>query len=371
MLGRFRFLQERAFLGTETPIISSATFQCLEDLAGRRWLLSSTTTVEYSSSSSSPTLSSVLSSPSSRLELVLFLLLRLFISDSRSLLLRNFTASCNSTWTSSATKRNEIHIHTHKHVHKFVAISYKVHTRWVSETIASVTSFRLSISGRHGWWWWSSCFSASFHNLFTLLSSNQTHSTAQFRRTSIPRRRKLSTKASRFSHFSTAKITDSDFRLLQKPRKTPWKKIKNKIRVSDSLSLSISISISRRVCSLFLTWCAFCAQSLISLSLCPTHFVTLTQKQCVEINGSDFMVTILMRFCPFIKIRSNARDQPMPTWQRRIFLIEYRQCALNSHVSLSLNFFFFLGLNFPFFWERSKLSLNLYLHSYLLYSSFF
>ena len=126
MLGKFRFLQEQAFLGIETAIISSATFQCLEDLVGWRWLLSSMTTVEYSSS---PTLSSMLSSPSSRLELVLFLLLRLFISDSRSLLLRNFTASCNSTWPSSATKRNEIHIHTHKHIHKFVAISYKVHTR--------------------------------------------------------------------------------------------------------------------------------------------------------------------------------------------------------------------------------------------------
>ena len=115
------------------PIILSATFQCLEDLAGRQWLLSSTTTMEYSSSSSSP---------SSCLELVLFLLRWLFISDSQSLLLRNFTASCNSTWPSSATKINEIHIHTHKHIHKFVAISYKVHTRWVSETIASVTSSR-------------------------------------------------------------------------------------------------------------------------------------------------------------------------------------------------------------------------------------
>ena len=135
VLGRFRFLQERAFLGTKTPNISSATFQCLEDHDSRRWLLSSTTTVEYS-----PTLSSGLSSPSSRLELFLFLLLRFFISDSRSLLLRNFTASCNSTWPSSATKRNKIHIHTHKHVHKFVAISYKVHTRWVSKAIASVTS---------------------------------------------------------------------------------------------------------------------------------------------------------------------------------------------------------------------------------------
>ena len=78
VLGRFRFLQEWAFLGTETPIISSVTFQCLEDLAGWQWLLSSTTTVEYSSSSS-------------HLELVLFLLLWLFINDSRSLLLCNFT----------------------------------------------------------------------------------------------------------------------------------------------------------------------------------------------------------------------------------------------------------------------------------------
>ena len=187
-------------------------------------------------------------------------------------------------------------------------------------------------------------------SFFTLLSSNQTHSTAQFRRTSIPRRRKLSTKASRFSHFSTAKITDSDFRLLQKPRKTPWKKIKNKIRVSDSLSLSLSLSLSHAEFALFFSpGVLFVLKaSSLSLSLCPTHFVTLTQKQCVEINGSDFMVTILMRFCPFIKIRSNARDQPMPTWQRRLFLIEYRQCALNSHVSLSLSFFFF-GLNFPFF----------------------
>ena len=142
VLGRFRFLQERAFLGTKTPNISSATFQCLEDHDSRRWLLSSTTTVEYSLSSSSPTLSSGLSSPSSRLELFLFLLLRFFISDSRSLLLCSFTASCNSTWPSSATKRNEIHIHTHKHVHKFVAILYKVHTRWVSKTMASVTSSR-------------------------------------------------------------------------------------------------------------------------------------------------------------------------------------------------------------------------------------
>ena len=133
VLGRFRFLQQWAFLGTETPIISLATFQCLEDLAGRQWLLSSTTMVEYSSSSSSP---------SSHLKLILFLLLWLFINDSRSLLLRNFTASCNSTWPSSATKRNEIHIHTHKHIHKFVAISYKVHIGWVLETIASVMSSR-------------------------------------------------------------------------------------------------------------------------------------------------------------------------------------------------------------------------------------
>ena len=119
-------------------------------------------------------------------------------------------------------------------------------------------------------------------SFFTLLSSNQTHSTAQFRRTSIPRRRKLSTKASRFSHFSTAKITDSDFRLLQKPRKTPWKKIKNKIRVSDSLSLSLSLSLSHAEFALFFSpgvLFVLKASSLsLSLSLCPTDCVTLTQK---------------------------------------------------------------------------------------------
>ena len=122
-------------------------------------------------------------------------------------------------------------------------------------------------------------------SFFTLLSSNQTHSTAQFRRTSIPRRRKLSTKASRFSHFSTAKITDSDFRLSQKPRKTHSKKKKKK-KVSDSLSLSLSLSHAEFAFSfspgvLFVLKASSLSLSL-SLSLCPTDFVTLTRKQSVE-----------------------------------------------------------------------------------------
>ena len=120
-------------------------------------------------------------------------------------------------------------------------------------------------------------------SFFTLLSSNQTHSTAQFRRTSIPRRRKLSTKASRFSHFSTAKITDSDFRLLQKPRKTPWKKIKNKIKVSDSLSLSLSLYLylTQSLLSFSHLVCFLCSKPHLSLSLSVPLILSLSRRSNV------------------------------------------------------------------------------------------